>query len=83
MKKKLAPCLLPSCQLFTLPSFLTLTVAPRQILLVPYHSWRISHRKHHSRTNHMTEDEVFIPQTRSETEVLSLEDKPREFGSGS
>lgn len=35
-------------------------------LLVPYHSWRISHRKHHARTNSVEEDEVFIPYTRSE-----------------
>eukprot|EP00056_Hartaetosiga_gracilis_P019394 m.13900 g.13900 ORF g.13900 m.13900 type:complete len:375 (-) comp7668_c0_seq1:167-1291(-) len=35
-------------------------------LLVPYHPWRISHAKHHARTNHMTEDEVFVPATRSE-----------------
>eukprot|EP00730_Choanoeca_flexa_P009685 TRINITY_DN12871_c0_g1_i1.p1 TRINITY_DN12871_c0_g1~~TRINITY_DN12871_c0_g1_i1.p1 ORF type:complete len:381 (+),score=83.70 TRINITY_DN12871_c0_g1_i1:70-1212(+) len=35
-------------------------------LLVPYHSWRISHRKHHQRTNHLTEDEVFIPETRAQ-----------------
>lgn len=37
-------------------------------LLVPYHSWRISHRKHHARTNSIEEDEVFIPYTRSEME---------------
>jgi len=35
-------------------------------LLVPYHSWRISHAKHHSNTNSMENDEVFIPYTRSE-----------------
>ena len=35
-------------------------------LLVPYHSWRISHRKHHRSTNDMDKDEVFIPYTRSE-----------------
>jgi omega-6 fatty acid desaturase (delta-12 desaturase) len=35
-------------------------------LLVPYHSWRISHAKHHRSTNDMDRDEVFIPVTRSE-----------------
>ena len=36
------------------------------LLLVPYHSWRISHSKHHAATGHMTRDEVFIPRTRSQ-----------------
>ena len=35
-------------------------------LLVPYHSWRISHAKHHQNTNSMEKDEVFVPSTRSE-----------------
>lgn len=35
-------------------------------LLVPYHSWRISHGKHHKNTNHMERDQVFVPSTRSE-----------------
>eukprot|EP01094_Clydonella_sp_ATCC50884_P020920 TRINITY_DN4467_c0_g1_i2.p1 TRINITY_DN4467_c0_g1~~TRINITY_DN4467_c0_g1_i2.p1 ORF type:complete len:393 (-),score=101.86 TRINITY_DN4467_c0_g1_i2:149-1258(-) len=30
-------------------------------LLVPYHSWRISHREHHHFTCDMERDEVFIP----------------------
>lgn len=32
---------------------------------VPYHSWRISHAKHHAHTGHLTEDQVFVPKTRS------------------
>eukprot|EP01102_Stenamoeba_stenopodia_P016084 TRINITY_DN556_c0_g1_i2.p1 TRINITY_DN556_c0_g1~~TRINITY_DN556_c0_g1_i2.p1 ORF type:complete len:402 (-),score=90.39 TRINITY_DN556_c0_g1_i2:85-1290(-) len=36
------------------------------MLLVPYHSWRISHGKHHKNTNHLELDEVFVPITRSE-----------------
>ncbi|KAF9398101.1 Fatty acid oxidation complex subunit alpha, partial [Mortierella sp. AD011] len=28
-------------------------------LLVPYHSWRISHSKHHKATGHLTKDQVF------------------------
>lgn len=34
-------------------------------LLVPYHSWRISHRRHHSNTGSCDNDEVFVPVTRS------------------
>lgn len=33
---------------------------------VPYHSWRISHAKHHAATCHMSQDQVFVPPTRSE-----------------
>ena len=36
------------------------------LLLVPYHSWRISHARHHASTGHMTRDEVFVPKTRSQ-----------------
>jgi omega-6 fatty acid desaturase (delta-12 desaturase) len=36
------------------------------IVLVPYHSWRISHSKHHAGTGHFERDEVFVPATRSE-----------------
>ena len=30
-------------------------------LLVPYFSWQISHRKHHSNTGNLQRDEVFVP----------------------
>jgi omega-6 fatty acid desaturase (delta-12 desaturase) len=30
-------------------------------LLVPYHSWRITHGNHHKNTNHLTKDTVFVP----------------------
>ncbi|KAF8917067.1 fatty acid desaturase [Mucidula mucida] len=33
---------------------------------VPYHSWRITHGKHHASTGHMTQDQVFVPSTRTE-----------------
>lgn len=36
------------------------------LLLVPYHSWRITHRRHHSNTGSCENDEVFVPQTKSE-----------------
>lgn len=35
-------------------------------LLVPYHSWRISHAQHHAATAHLTRDQVFVPKTRSQ-----------------
>ena len=41
-------------------------------LLVPYHSWRISHARHHAGTGHMTRDEVFVPSTREERGLLPL-----------
>lgn len=34
-------------------------------LLVPYHSWRITHSKHHKYTGHLDKDQVFVPKTRS------------------
>ena len=40
---------------FTLHSF----------LLVPYFSWQISHRKHHSNTGNIQHDEVFVPRVAS------------------
>lgn len=30
-------------------------------LLVPFHAWRITHGTHHKKTNHITEDTVFVP----------------------
>jgi omega-6 fatty acid desaturase (delta-12 desaturase) len=35
------------------------------MLLVPYHSWRITHGKHHNNTGSCENDEVFAPATRS------------------
>lgn len=33
---------------------------------VPYHSWRITHAKHHAQTSHISQDQVFVPRTRSD-----------------
>lgn len=41
-------------------------------LLVPYHSWRISHARHHAATGHLTRDEVFVPRTRAQRGKLPL-----------
>ncbi|KIY46532.1 hypothetical protein FISHEDRAFT_47177 [Fistulina hepatica ATCC 64428] len=40
---------------------------------VPYHSWRISHAKHHASTGHMTQDQVFVPSTRSEMKLFAFD----------
>lgn len=34
-------------------------------LFVPYHSWQITHAKHHRNTNRMDGDHAFVPNTRS------------------
>ncbi len=34
-------------------------------LFVPYHSWKISHRRHHSNTGSCENDEVFVPVTQN------------------
>ena len=40
---------------------------------VPFHSWRISHAKHHAATAHLTQDQVFVPATRSELGLPKLD----------
>ncbi|KAL4576876.1 hypothetical protein LXL04_012976 [Taraxacum kok-saghyz] len=35
-------------------------------LLVPYFSWKYSHRRHHSNTGSLERDEVFVPKPRSQ-----------------
>ncbi|GAB4823433.1 hypothetical protein N2152v2_010479 [Parachlorella kessleri] len=35
-------------------------------LLVPYYSWKHSHRRHHSNTGNLAKDEVFVPPAREE-----------------
>jgi len=42
-------------------------------LLVPYHSWRISHARHHAATGHCTRDEVFVPRTASQLGIQTPE----------
>lgn len=38
---------------------------PSISLGVPFHSWRITHGKHHASTGHLAQDQVFVPKTRS------------------
>lgn len=48
-------------------------------LLTPYHSWKISHRKHHANTGSCEHDEAFVPFTQSDLEPTwsdALEDSP-------
>ena len=40
---------------------------------VPYHAWRISHSQHHAATGHMTNDQVYVPRTRSELGLPPLD----------
>lgn len=39
-------------------------------ILVPFHSWRISHRKHHKNTGNYEKDEIFYPIPESEYEGI-------------
>jgi omega-6 fatty acid desaturase (delta-12 desaturase) len=45
-------------------------------LLVPYHSWRISHSNHHANTCSMEHDEVFVPSTRAEFGASAVSESP-------
>ena len=45
-------------------------------LLVPYHSWRITHKNHHSHTCHAEKDEVFCPSTREDYAQEMMQDIP-------
>ncbi|KLO14847.1 delta-12 fatty acid desaturase [Schizopora paradoxa] len=40
---------------------------------VPYHSWRITHARHHASTSHMTADQVWVPKTRSQLGLPPLD----------
>jgi len=40
---------------------------------VPFHSWKITHAKHHASTGHMTQDQVFVPHTRSDLGLKPLD----------
>ncbi|KAJ7974878.1 Fatty acid desaturase [Quillaja saponaria] len=40
-------------------------------LLVPYFSWKYSHRRHHSNTGSLERDEVFVPKTKAKVSWYS------------
>lgn len=46
------------------------------LLLVPYHSWRITHGTHHKNTNHMTKDTVFIPPKKESILTETIQESP-------
>lgn len=46
------------------------------LLLVPYHSWRITHGRHHNNTGSCENDEVFAPATRSDWGNEMLRETP-------
>ncbi|EMD39805.1 hypothetical protein CERSUDRAFT_112068 [Gelatoporia subvermispora B] len=50
---------------------------------VPYHSWRITHAKHHASTGHMTQDQVFVPKTRSQRGLPAFDPSREELGGAS
>ncbi|KAF9645879.1 delta12-fatty acid desaturase [Thelephora ganbajun] len=40
---------------------------------VPYHSWRISHAKHHASTSHLTQDQAYVPRDRAYLNLPALD----------
>jgi len=44
---------------------------------VPYFSWKVSHRRHHSNTNNLSRDEVFVPTVRSAPIPTIVDDEGR------
>ncbi|XP_051141881.1 delta(12)-acyl-lipid-desaturase-like [Andrographis paniculata] len=44
----------------------TVGLVLHSLLLVPYFSWKYSHRRHHSNTGSLDRDEVFVPKPKSE-----------------
>jgi fatty acid desaturase len=39
-------------------------------ILVPYHGWRVSHRKHHGNHGHVENDESWHPTTKSQIDQM-------------
>lgn len=59
----------------------TVGVILHSFLLVPYFSWKYSHRRHHSNTGSLERDEVFVPKPKSELSWYSkyLNNPPGRF----
>lgn len=62
---RLGTALWVSAKIYSVHGFVSHAVISDS-LGVPYHSWRITHAKHHASTGHMTLDQVFVPPTRSD-----------------
>jgi len=57
-------------------------LALHSALLVPYHSWRITHSNHHKGTGHLEKDQVFVPTGRTKywtSKVFGLIPRNSEF----
>eukprot|EP00741_Cyanophora_paradoxa_P020656 tig00021281_g19937.t1 len=48
-------------------------------ILVPYHSWRMSHAYHHAMTGNVDEDESWYPITREDYEKMKARDRAARF----
>jgi len=44
------------------------------LLLVPFFSWKISHRRHHSNTGNVDRDEVFVPEVKPDCQSIRKAD---------
>ena len=44
--------------------------AAHSLILVPYHGWRLSHKKHHGNHGHVDNDESWHPVTKSQYDAL-------------
>ncbi|GAM23984.1 hypothetical protein SAMD00019534_071590 [Acytostelium subglobosum LB1] len=49
-------------------------------LLVPFHSWRITHSQHHKNTGHMNQDQVFVPHGREKSSLPPKSSDPTPEG---
>jgi len=50
---------------------------------VPYHSWRISHAKHHASTCHLTQDQSYVPRDRAYLNIPEFDATKEELLGGS
>lgn len=50
--------------------------ACHSMLLVPYHSWRVTHAHHHKYTNHLTMDTAFLPDLKEEPLSEAIYESP-------
>ena len=50
---------------------------------VPYHSWRITHAKHHASTSHLTQDQAYVPRDRAYLNLPEFDATKEEILGGS
>jgi omega-6 fatty acid desaturase (delta-12 desaturase) len=50
---------------------------------VPYHSWRITHAKHHASTSHLTQDQAYVPRDRAYLNLPEFDTAKEELSGGS